>query len=275
VTTTQQARFRGDGHPRLALAVSALALCSLLCTCTEGAGPSERLSYGPFHELRIYRPQSAVRQVALLLSGDGGWGPPLPEIARRLSGERTLVAGIDVQELFARYEHEAQQCVSPGGDLTDLAHYLQRHYSLPRAPVALVGHSAGATLAYIALAQAPPAGSFAGALTLSFCADLDLMKAVCTGPGVRYLPRSGGVRLLPASAPLAAPWAALHALDDTVCRAADAREFVRAVPGGQFIGLPKVDHRYHHLMRWWPAFDAAWQQLFSPVSAQARVDPHT
>ncbi len=249
---------------RIAAVAGTWLLCSL-CACTdmERIGPSEWLSYGSFHELRIYRPQSPVRHLALLLSGDGGWGAPLPEIARRLSAEGTLVAGIDVRDLFARFERDSRPCVSPGEDLGNLARYLQQRYALPDASAVLIGHSAGATLAYLALAQSPAAG-FAGALTLSFCPDLDLRKPVCAGPGVRYLPRSGGVRLLPSLAALPAPWIALHGLDDTVCPAADAREFASAVPGTHFIPLPQITHSYHHVSRWWPDFAAAWQQLLAP-----------
>ncbi len=241
----------------------AAVLSSCLCACTrmDSTGITERLSYGSFHELRIYRPQPPGQHLALLLSGDGGWGAPLPAIAQRLSAQGTLVAGIDVRDLFARFERDPHECVSPGADLVNLAHYLQQRYALPDAPPVLVGHSAGATLAYIALAQSS-AGSFAGALTLSFCADLDLLKPV--DRGVRFLPRSGGVRLLPSSAALPAPWLALHGLDDAVCPAADAREFVLGVPGTRYIGLPEISHSYHHTSRWWPAFDSAWHQLIAP-----------
>jgi len=57
---------------------------------------------------------------------------------------------------------------------------------------------------------------------------------------------------------------ALHGLDDTVCPAAEAREFVGGLPGVHFIGLPGVTHSYHHPNRWWPALEAAWRQLTAP-----------
>lgn len=250
----------------------ALLLCLSLCACTslDTAGISDWLSYGPFHGVRIYRPPLPAQRLALLLSGDGGWGMPLSEIARRLSAELTLVAGIDVRDLYARFEHSGQPCVSPGADLADLAQYLRQRYALSAAaPTVLIGHSAGATLAYLALAQAR-AGSFAGALTLSFCADLDLLKPLCASPALRSLPRSEGVRLLPATAALAAPWFALHGLDDTVCPATDSREFTQALRGSHFIGLPDISHSYHHVDRWWPTFDGAWHQLIAPAPRPGR-----
>jgi type IV secretory pathway VirJ component len=175
------------------------------------------------------------------------------------------VAGIDVRDLLSRYERDPQPCVSPSTDLADLAHYLQQRYALPLRPPVLIGYSAGATLVYVALAAAP-SGTFAGALTLSFCADLDLSMPLCATPGLRSVPRSAGVRLLPAPA-LPAPWIALHGLDDTECPAAEARGFTSAVSGARFIGVPGITHRYHHVSRWWPAFEAAWRELSAPASA--------
>ncbi|HEY6824578.1 MAG TPA: AcvB/VirJ family lysyl-phosphatidylglycerol hydrolase, partial [Steroidobacteraceae bacterium] len=222
----------------------------------------------PFHELRIYRPQTPAQQLALLLSGDGGWGAPVAEIATRLSAEGTLVAGIDVRDLFARYEREAQGCASPGEDLEQLAHYLQQRYALPAAAPVLIGHSAGATLAYLALARSAP-GTFAGALTLSFCADLDLLKPLCAAPPPGSLRRSDGIRLLPTAAALPAPWFALHGLDDVECPAQEAREFAAAIPEAHFIALPGITHSYHHMGRWWPVFDGAWRQLVAAPGAGA------
>jgi type IV secretory pathway VirJ component len=243
------------------VAIGALQLCS--CTAVD-TGVAERLSYGRFHEVRIYPPHPPVQHLALLLSGDGGWGSPLDAIASRLSDQGTLVAGIDVRDLFSSYARDPQSCVSPGAELAGLAHHLAQRHALPNAPPVLIGHSAGATLAYVALAQSPT-GTFAGALTLSFCADLDLPKPLCAAPGLRSLPRTSGVRLLPSPTALPAPWSALHGLDDTVCPAAEAREFVGGLPGARFIGLPGITHSYHHLNRWWPAFEAAWRQLAAPA----------
>lgn len=247
----------------MAATAAAALLCVALAACTRATTPTERLSNGPFHELRIYQGEIPRHYLVLLLSGDGGWGAPLPEIARRLSTQGALVAGVDVQDLFSTYSRDAHSCASPAADLADLAHYLQQRYALANVPPVLIGHSAGATLAYLTLAQAP-AGTFAGALTLSFCADLDLEKPLCAAPALRSVPRSAGVQLLPATSALPAPWFALHGLDDRVCPAADAREFMAALPGAHFVGVPGISHSYHHIDRWWPMFDSAWQELTAP-----------
>jgi len=239
-------------------------LCMWLCACTP-MPPAERIAYGPFQAVRIYRAQPPVEHLALLLSGDGGWGAPLDAIASRLTAQGTLVAGVDVRDLFSSLERNPQHCVSLSTDLADLTHYLQQRYALSPRPPVLIGYSAGASLVYVALAAAP-SGTFAGALTLSFCADLDLSTPLCATPGLRSVPRSLGVRLLPAPA-LPAPWIALHGLDDTECPAAEAREFTSTVSGARFIGVPGITHSYHHVSRWWPTFEAAWRELSAPATA--------
>jgi type IV secretory pathway VirJ component len=237
--------------------LAALFLCQ--CTSLSTAPPSEVLSYGRFDRIYVYRSPAPADHLALLLSGDGGWSSLVGSIAQRLAAGGTLVAGIDVRHLLASFTQDRAPCVSPGSELEALTRYLQQRYRLgPAAPV-LIGHSAGATLAFVAVAQSRP-GIFAGVLTLSFCADLDLTKPLCPDPGAAPLPRSGGVRLRPPRA-LPARWFALHGLDDEVCPAADSREFASAMTNAGFVPLPGVDHDYRHIDRWWPRFEAAYRPL--------------
>ncbi|HKD55642.1 MAG TPA: AcvB/VirJ family lysyl-phosphatidylglycerol hydrolase [Steroidobacteraceae bacterium] len=240
--------------------VGALSLCQ--CTSVYTTPPSEVLSYRRFDRIYVYRPQARAQHLALLLSGDGGWSGTLGSIAERLAAGGTVVAGIDVRHLLASLSQDPATCVAPGAELESLARYLQQHYQLgPAAPV-LIGHSAGATLAFVALAESRP-GVFAGAITLSFCADLDLMKPLCPNPGLEPpLPRSDGVRLrLPVALP--APWIALHGLVDDVCPAADSRAYATAITTGRFVPLPDIDHGYRQMNRWWPQFEAAYRELLA------------
>ena len=255
-----------------AAGVCALLLCQ--CASLEYAAQPQLLSHGPF-DVYVYRPQGAARNLVVFLSGDGGWGSELGAIAQRLTMSGALVAGINVRRLLAEYRLDSAPCVSTGPDLAELSRYLRQRYRLgPSGPV-LVGHSAGATLAFVALAQSP-AGTFAGALTLSFCEDLDLVKPLCpapdTQPAIQSVARSDGVRLLP-PARLPAPWLALHGLDDEVCPAPEARAFVEAIHGARFVGLPGIAHSYHHLSRWWPQFAAAYRELAPPASASTAAVP--
>ena len=124
----------------------------------------EHLSHGRFKDVTLYRPEGEVKHVVLFLSGDNGWESPVTGMARKLVERGAMVAGIDTPQLFEALEADGASCVYPDGDLENLSHYLQGYARLPtyHTPV-LAGYSAGATMAYAMMAQAPD-GTFAGAL---------------------------------------------------------------------------------------------------------------
>lgn len=260
-------------QPSVRSLLAALAALLLLpqCVLVERAGHPQLISAGPFSSVHVYQPPGRAQRLALVLSGDGGWSYNIGSIARQLATHDTLVAGIDTREWLAHLGSAPARCVSPGAELAALARDLEQRYSLIRQPPVLVGHSAGATLAYVAVAQAP-AGSFAGALTLSFCADLDVEKPLCHADAVPALPRSGGVRLLPPPS-LAAPWIALHGLADTVCPPSDSQSFAEALPGARFVPLPGVTHNYQYRSSWWGPFAAAYAQLAGTAAPPATARP--
>jgi type IV secretory pathway VirJ component len=233
--------------------------CATLEVGPELRAPPERVTFARFREVRLYGAGGARTRLALLLSGDGGWSAQLGSIAAGLAASGAVVAGVDVRDLLADYRRDPGSCVAPGEELAALGSFLVKRYRVSRSAPLLIGHSAGATIAYVALAQSAP-GTFAGALTLSFCAELDLAAPLCPASALPSEPRPAGGRLRPASA-LPGLWIALHGLDDEVCPAADAREFVAAVPGAQFVGLPGITHTYRHPRRWWPQFAAAYAHL--------------
>jgi type IV secretory pathway VirJ component len=247
----------------LGLSVGAVLLCH--CSAPGGGVHQEVISHGQFAHLRIYRAESPVRQLALLLSGDGGWDSGSDAIAQKLAVQGTLVAGIDVRDWLVTLAQAAPSCVAPGAYLAELVHFLQAQYAIKPPPV-LIGHSAGATLAYVALAQARP-HTFAGALTLSFCADLDLNKPLCPAPALRAAPRGAGLRLLPGGA-LTDPWVTLHGVDDRVCPAAQARSFADAIPGARFLPLPGNGHSYDTSAYWWGQFIDSYHKLTAAAAAQ-------
>jgi type IV secretory pathway VirJ component len=222
----------------------------------------EALSHGRFKHVQIFRPRGEVKHFALLMSGDGGWSARLARMAGALASDGTLVAGVDTAELFADLEKDGGTCVLPDGDLENLSHYVQAYYKVPTyyTPI-LIGHSAGATLAYTSLAQAPP-GIFGGALTLSFCVDLDLRKPLCQVQGLRYSKLKSGFRLLPPSQ-LPAPWIALHGVKDHVCPIADARAFVAQTKDARLVELPNIGHSYlgSDAVDWLPQFKAAFESI--------------
>lgn len=243
----------------------------LLSLSMGAAAHAETLSHGRFKHVEIFRPQGEVKHFALLMSGDGGWSAKLGKIAAVLAEDGTLVAGIDTAELFSSLEKDGGACVSPDGDLENLSHYVQAYYRVPTyfTPI-LIGHSAGATLAYTSLAQAP-VGIFGGALTLSFCVDLDLRKPLCKSQGLRYEKLKRGARLLPPPQ-LHAPWIALHGTSDHVCSIAEARAFIAKTPGARMIELPNVTHAYRG-SDWLPQLKQAFETIVSTQVVQRLPAP--
>ncbi len=248
----------------------ALVLMCAVLMCQCGAGEANRLPERATHEefdVRVYLPPGAIRHLVLLISGDGGWGESMSGIARGLTADNTLVAGIDGARFLRALERGGTGCASPAQRVLGLAGFLRERYHLPREirPL-LVGHSAGATLAYVALAQAP-ADAFSGALTLSFCTELDLRRPLCPADPLRGTALSGGFQLRPGGA-LPAPWIAVHGLGDQVCPADAGEAFTRAIPNAIFIGIPGVDHGYRARERWWGAFEAGARRLLAPRPAR-------
>jgi type IV secretory pathway VirJ component len=225
---------------------------------------AESLSHGRFRNVQIYRPAGTVKQVALFLSGDAGWDRGMAGMASQLAADGTLVVGIDVQKLFASLEADDDSCVFPDGDLENLSHFVQAYYKLPTyfTPL-LVGYSSGATLAYATLAQAPH-GIFGGALSLSFCAELDLGKPLCKAEALQYSMRNDGegARLAPPVS-LRAPWLVLQGATDEVCPAAEARQFVTQARSARYLELPNVGHDYRRAPGWMPQFKSAYASLLA------------
>jgi type IV secretory pathway VirJ component len=235
------------------------------------------LSHGRFHEVHVYRPKSDVQHFVMFFSGDGGWDEGLADIARSLAAQGTLVAGIDTADLFEELEKDGGKCVFPVGDMENLSHFVQAYYKLPTyfTPI-LIGHSAGASLVYAALAQAPP-GTFTGAVSLSFCADLDLHKPLCKAANLDYTARSNGegFTLTPPEKALAAPWVAIHGSEDDVCSINEARTFVAKTPEARFVELPGVTHNYDDMSTWMPQFDAAYASIVAHEPPHLQAPPKT
>src|SRR5439155_18922744 len=125
--------------------------------------------------------------------------------------------------------------------------------------------------AYSSLAQAPD-GIFGGALTLSFCVELDLRKPLCQAQGLRYQQLKYGARLLPPPQ-LHAPWVALHGSADHVCPISEARAFVSQIRGARLVELPNVAHNYRGTDDWLPQLKAAFESIVSTQVVQRLPAP--
>jgi type IV secretory pathway VirJ component len=216
------------------------------------------LSHGRFHDLAVYAPAGKPTSFVLFLSGDEGWSRGADALAQQLVQQGAMVVGIDLPKFKAVLEADGGQCVFPDGDLENLSHFVQAyfHNATYLAPL-LVGVSAGGTMAYGVLAQAPK-DTFAGALSLGFCPNLDLAKPLCKGSGLEFAgdAHGAGVTLLPIGQ-LGNPWVVLQASKNQACPVAATRDFVAKVHGAAMAIVPEVSGA---------SFDAAFAAAFAKLA---------
>ncbi|HTQ35638.1 MAG TPA: AcvB/VirJ family lysyl-phosphatidylglycerol hydrolase [Steroidobacteraceae bacterium] len=228
------------------------------------AEPEVMQGGGRFGEVTVYRPAGTPKSVVLFVSGDGGWHLGVIGMAQHLTGQGAIVVGIDIRHYLKALGEAQQACVSLAGDFELLSHDVQKKLGLPQylAPV-LAGYSSGATVVYAVLAQAPP-GTFAGAVSLGFCADQDFRgKALCPGTGLHYSVNKRGDFVLEPQPKLQEKWVALQGQQDQVCDAAAVDAFAARIPVAEVQRLPKVGHGFGVERNWLPQFRASFEELQS------------
>ena len=201
-------------------------------------------TFGAAGRVAVYTPSGPPASVVLFVSGDGGWNQGVVPMAERLRDLGALVVGIDIRTFVRNLEASSARCAYPAGDLEELSRAVQVRWKLPSyLPPILVGYSSGATLVYAALVSAP-AETFAGALSLGFCPDLEIHKPLCRGRALQSRPRKKAVGFdLEADRTLAVPWYVFQGDIDQVCDAGATRAYAARVPTAPG-GLPKVGHGF-------------------------------
>jgi type IV secretory pathway VirJ component len=252
-----------------AVLIAAGLACSALAS-------EETLRFGRFGTVTMYREAVQPKQVVLFVSGDGGWNLGVVDMARELATTDALVVGIDIVRYLKELQTGQDTCLYPASDFEALSQFVQKQLDLPHylVPV-LVGYSSGATLVYAILAQAP-ANTFAGAVSLGFCPDFPPTKPFCKGRGLAWepAPKGKGINFLPAEH-LQEPWIALQGTVDQVCDPAGTESFVKRVPHGEVVVLPKVGHGFSVPRNWLPQFKAAFERVMGspPVAAPPTAAP--
>ncbi len=256
--------------------IAAVLLASAASTAVSHAALShaapgtaeQRIRVPLFGEVTVYRPEpiERARGVILFVSGDGGWNLGVVDMARR-SAPRAIVVGLSLRT-WQKAAEAGRGCWYPAGELESVAQAVEKTFRLPRyVPPVLVGYSSGATVVYGALAQAPD-GTFAGAVSLGFCPDLEVARPVC-GRGTFKPSYDARKRrsLLPARTDLPArpgggvSWIALQGDIDQVCDPPSTRQFVERIPAARIAWLEKVGHGFSVPRRWGAAYDAAVDDL--------------
>jgi type IV secretory pathway VirJ component len=233
---------------------------------------ASHLPAGRFGTVTVYIPDGKPQSVAIFISGDGGWELGVINMARALSKMGAVVIGVDVRHYFGSLHQAAARATAPcqmiAADFEALSHQIQREIGMSEYHVpVLVGYSSGATVAYAALAQSPP-GTFAGALSLGFCADQDFAGAeLCPGAGLHYTHNAHHDLVFEPARTLQQPWIALQGDEDQVCNPAAAAQFAAQVAGGAVVKLPQVGHGFSVERNWMPQFRAAYARLTAQVEA--------
>jgi type IV secretory pathway VirJ component len=239
-----------------------LLLLGLALAAPALAGqPTETLTTPVFGKVAVYAPAGRPDQVVLFVSGDGGWNLGVVSMAERVRDLGALVVGINIRAFFKSME-TSKGCAYPAGALEELSRAVQLHRKLPayRRPI-LVGYSSGATLVYAAIAAAPPE-TFAGAISLGFCPDLEIHKAPCRQRGLNFKKKTKGVGYdLDPFAGLTVPWMVLQGEADQVCDAPATRAFIAATGAARLFSLPKVGHGFSRPRNWEPQFIEAYRAI--------------
>ncbi len=229
----------------------------------------ERMHYGPFGEVTIYRPKGAIKSVALFVSGDGGWNMGVVQMARHLLEMDAAVVGIDIRRYLEAVNAPASMCRSYAVDFEGLAHAVEQRLKVPEyLPPVLVGYSSGATLVYAAAVQSPK-GTFAGALSMGFCPDLQVTQKVCKGSGLEYewqyakhgTPPPAVGMVYAASTTNMTPWVAFQGAADQVCDSPATKEFTARTKSAELVWLDKVGHGFSVERNWLPQFRASYAKL--------------
>lgn len=185
-----------------------------------------------FGELHLVRSGSRNAPLAIFVSGDGGWDGTADRLAREIAHRGFAVVGVDMEQLRDRVEAQAPRCADLEALFALLAKAAHTRFKLSAALPVLVGHSAGATAVFVALAQSRRR-VFAGAVSLSFARELVFPVPPCQVAALRL-----GVavehalhELVPPERRLHAPWSVILGDADDVIAPNDSRLFVEAVPG--------------------------------------------
>ncbi len=231
----------------------------------DSAHPSH-LPAGRFGTVNVYIPEGKPRSVAIFLSGDGGWELGVINMAHALMANGAVVIGVDIRQYLGSLGKAAARpdapCQMIAADFESLSHQVQKEIGMHDylVPV-LVGYSSGATVVYAALVQSPT-GTFAGALSLGFCADQDFSGAsLCPGSGLKYSANAQHELVFEPARTLRQPWIAFQGQKDQVCSAPAADAFAAQVQNGSIVRLPLVGHGFSVEKNWMPQFKDAYLSL--------------
>lgn len=244
-----------------------LLLCLLIFTNLAAKSQnvvSDSISYDVFGKVSVYKGSQTPKSLILFISGDGGWNSGVVDMAKALVPLNTMVAGINIIHYLKMIKSSKSECYYPASDFENLSLFLQKKYKFPQyvKPV-LIGYSSGATLAYAALAQAPE-NTFAGAISLGFCPDIEIDRPLCKGNGLTmHVLKPKKSYYIEKVKNLSAPFFALQGTGDQVCPFQATEAYLKDMPNANLVKLTRVGHGFGVQKNWMPQFKASFQTILA------------
>jgi type IV secretory pathway VirJ component len=254
------------------MAVAVMVLALIIPSSGGSAQQAVTTRVPTFGTVTMYRGPNPPQQIVLFVSGDGGWNLGVVDMAQRLRDAGALVVGIDIRQFMKSLEASGS-CAYPAGALEELSRAVQLQFKLPayKRPI-LVGYSSGASLVYAALAAAPPE-TFAGAISLGFCPDVEIQKPLCQMRGLKAVRRPKAPRYDLSPFPGSSiPWMVLQGDVDQVCVPGTTRRFVAETGASRVFALPLVGHGFGMPARWTSQYLEAYRTIANwPATASPRA----
>lgn len=255
-------------------AILTLLLCLAAPACAKPEKAPEKLSFGVFGEVLIYRATPEPGRAVLLLS-DSAWDERMDRAARAMADMDALVVGIDTARLLGPLRNKAEGCFYQAWEFEGLSKIVQKTLGFKgyRLPV-LAGFGEGAAVAYATLAQAPKE-TFSGAITLGFAPRLSIGKPFCAANGLKFdtAPGGQGVVFRPAEKPQGR-LVLLQGASDQRFSPAEAAAFASQVAGAAVRPLEGAGQDLADQKLWRAAFREALDSLAKPAAkAKAASSP--
>jgi type IV secretory pathway VirJ component len=233
----------------------------------QASMPTDSVNISHFGKVYVYKQAGTPENIAIMISGDGGWKYGVIDFSENFSKKNTLVIGVDI----LKYHHELRQrrdsCINVSADFVQLATEIEQIYNFPEyEPAVLMGYSSGATLVYAILSQSRP-GTFIGGISLGFCPDIELPGKLCQINGLKakiYL--KGKSFMLQPDSKLGNPWVVLQGMKDNICGYSEVSDFVKKTRGAELITLSEVGHGFSK----WSDFMPQWENAYNNLIAKYR-----
>jgi type IV secretory pathway VirJ component len=244
----QQARF--------IIIIFFIAFNSIICNSQEN------ITYGSFGKINIYKPQQTPVSFVILISSTDGFNKNMNILANAIAKQNVLVAGLDFNVYMKALKSLRLKCYYPAGEFEQISMMLQKKYKLKQyhKPI-LVGYSAGSTLAYGLLAQAP-ANTFKGVIALSYNPVLKISKPLCTGTGLKQRPmKEGKLYYFEPDENLSAPFIVLQGSNDKAFSYSAVSLYLKTIHNAQLVELNGLSHDYAITENCLPQFDEALKKI--------------